>query len=191
MQRCKCYGCQRRCGCYRSEPTSQLAAGHHDAPQCEQPRVRRNLHTITSSHAPIIRTSSIVEYSALMFFCIQIPHLFCEEVNHWIDALPSPSACWAMPVGLDPCPQLDPPQPRVWGKAGMKISRRTYGTTWCINCKCQEHKSHCICICFVQTERRPVCCIFATEYYFMFSLTKSFSVWCVLDFKVTRLIYDG
>lgn len=44
MQRCKRYGRQWRCGCFCSEPTSQLVAGHHDAPQCEQPRVRGNLY---------------------------------------------------------------------------------------------------------------------------------------------------
>lgn len=42
MCRCKSYGSQWRCRSFLSEPTGQPAAGHHDAPQCEQPRVRRN-----------------------------------------------------------------------------------------------------------------------------------------------------
>lgn len=93
---------------------------------------------ITWSYAPIITTSHIFRIFGWKIFCIQIPRQLFEEVNHWISAVSSPSAWWVMPAGLDPCLQLDPPQQQAWGKAGMKISLRTYGTTWCINCKCQE-----------------------------------------------------
>lgn len=195
MQRCQCYGCQWRCSC--SEPTSQPAAGHHDAPQREQPGVRRNLHTIAPSHAPNERTSSLLKcFRRWMFFCIQIPRPFCEEVNCWIDVLPSPSAWWAMPVGLDLCPQPDLPQPRAWGKAGMKISRRTYGTTWCINCRCQEHWHVHIVFSFMfcANKRNGTCAVFfffTSRWYFMLSLKKSCSVWCVMDLTVTLNVIDN
>lgn len=53
MCRCKSYGSQWRCGSSLSEPTSQPAAGYHDAPQCEQPRVRRNTRRIPWLEAPV------------------------------------------------------------------------------------------------------------------------------------------
>lgn len=114
--RCKSYGSQWRCGSSTSEPTSQPAAGHHDAPECEQPRVSTKTYH-TSFHQTI---AQICVFKRLIIKCVPI----CL-----------PPVWWMMPVGSAPCPQQPLRLPQAWGKAGTRTSRRTYETTWYINCK--------------------------------------------------------
>lgn len=74
MHRYKSYGSKWRCGNSHSEPTSQPAAGYHDAPQRDKSRVRRNANTITCHFADTLSKtlkilSSVVGISNQ--FCIK------------------------------------------------------------------------------------------------------------------------
>lgn len=139
MYRCESYGSQWRCGCCPSKPTSQFAAGHHDASQCEQPKVGSSTNATKVFAESFTRNQFI---SGFFHFYNQILKRIFKNI---CVGFPSLTVWWMMLVGLGPCPQQPLPLPQAKRNCGTRTLHRIFEITWCTSCMYQQNTvSKCV-----------------------------------------------